>query len=365
MRVPFALERLQNRPRPFERRRRVRAGRLLASAPRFPVRMVWRRPRAMGAPPAATAAVTIRQISDTVHVHPRADVVRERMHFVWLRIEAAGNDAESGRRTSGLPTVRPGRVLEQASRHVRNVVDLETRISAASSLVVRNGTMRVASQAASPLPRAGEADRRIEARPGNVPPMSFVSPMPGARTTTTGATQSAPARWPQWRLNPAPPAKSAKPGGAAAHQSGEMGLPPGRERVAVKRPGAANSPPQRGKVSLVHPTRVPITDPMEFSAPNIPAARRNVGMYSEPVPAPLEFRASPATQAASPGARESDTALRADAPAAGQAPLRPGASRQSNVAQPMLDRATIDRLAEDVIRRIERRGRIERERRGL
>lgn len=364
MRIQFAMERLRDRLRPFGRRVSVRRGSALAGVHRFAAPMSWRKRRPMGLPPSATAPAP--QIQTVLHVHPRADVVREKMNFVWLKTDApkatVGPDGRTRRpRTSGA-----GAALEQARHHARHVLDAEVRITTYSSHVSRYGRVSLPRQAASaPRVEPGAASKHAP-RLADAAPFSVVrpGPLPG-RPYSEAAARSTPAPWPlAVRAVAALPFKSARQRNEAAFSAPGTGSAAGRAAARSVAAGAAKAAQRREVARPAHLAPAPVANTIGAASPPVAAPRKMARGHAEPVPAPLAFRAPPAVQAADRAA-DAGTVSRPDLPLAASTRPPSGDPRQSNIAQPVFDRATIDRLADDVIQRIERRGRIERERRGL
>ena len=95
--------------------------------------------------------------------------------------------------------------------------------------------------------------------------------------------------------------------------------------------------------------------------------------HARPAPVPLAWRREPVAAGAGPDAAADTTRSGARVPAQPEAAaprtasVPPGLASRRLERAPLdaLDPADVDRIAEDVVRRIERRARIERERRGL
>lgn len=110
------------------------------------------------------------------------------------------------------------------------------------------------------------------------------------------------------------------------------------------------------------PTIAPAVRLSRREMASVSAASGNLLASREVVPVPLHY-ATPKATTTRVAHMEPAVATTATTPAARA--MQPAAQAARGISAPMLDRAATDRLADEVIRRIERRVRVERERRGI
>lgn len=356
MRIPFASERLKNRPRPFGRRVLLRARGAVSGAGRSMVRMAWRKPPSKGMQQPSTAL----QIGASVQIHPRADVIREKMHFIWLRTDAARERAAPGREPARSTLAGTGGALEQAGRHALHVLGRELRVVTYFSQMWRHGpghsAVRAGAQFSSGPGKGGGGPAEIEVRPSH----------PAAGRGYFSGRWDAELRVPDVMARRSLGARSATMLRATARRQNGAAVEAFIGRFPADGTGPRNrasgtSPPRQRQEG--QPRRHLTPAPIEAVVPQIPTARRKATTHREPAPAQLEFR-TPPTAPADIRVAEGGVVQRTDMSSRAGRP-QPDRLRPMPETQPSLDRAAIDRLADDVIQRIERRGRIERERRGL
>lgn len=374
MRTPFASERIARRPRPFARRTARRGLAPRPALPRLPLAMVWRlrpKPAFRAAGPATPAAgvplalrhervQTIREIATVPQA--REDAAREAMRFVWLRrVDEAGPP----------PADRTRTLIERS----RTILDLReaVRPPTPAPLSARTVQGRPAPGAA---PRQGP--RLAPVTSVTSPPASpRAFPIAGRRWLAAATAAATGGKSPRRGADERAP-RSAGAGPAASFRA----IP----RFRTERQGPLTLPSTPASRPIASVTPAPGTAAASLtSRPQVVAARA-LPLTWRNEDRPVRGRPGSFEAARDAGvARFSEVSGAPDAPAAGR--TAPGAGQGPGTAvgtaaatarpatatlpDPALtgpaltDPALTDRLAEEIIRRIERRARIERERRGL
>ncbi|MCV9961734.1 hypothetical protein OIU34_07440 [Pararhizobium sp. BT-229] len=310
----------------------------------------------------ATTAVT--QVTNLVHIHPT--VVREQMHFAWIRLPAPAHRGTVVRSSLRLRRVPIAASTEPGALHFPRIVlpgeHVVPRASSKPAASVAGGRNGPQSMAAGGYRQA----------PASTVPTRWSGVAAGRTLTVQGLPRTI--------------ARSGGNAAAAIHTPLRAS-----DRPAPVVDGGAWSPSSAGKPSLSGPlpevssAQRKLRRPV-FAVPGqsqyavagvlpmttrLSEARGARDLRSEmPAatlpPASLEWRKQPnaAERMTADAGRDAEEAAR---PVAGRTssgsmpgsqPARPGAAT-------MFDPAVVERLVDDVIRRIDRRGRIERERRGL
>ena len=293
--------------------RRVRGAVARSRAAWMPLALRWRRPRSV-APTARSRArapaseAAIRQ--GVAHAMPRPGIerlVRERLHFATATHEARSRLREH-ERLAVATTSRETYALRELARPRDSSVTRSWRARSGMRMqrVEILGARRAGPALTAPRGQAGEAAPRL---------------FPG------GVTRDAA---PMMRPRPMRARQDRGVGSGAAMQ----------RRVAH---AAASAPVPAAAVAALQRTA-----PLAWRQRDSGGDGKSVTVR-DPAPALRESIAARAESAARP-------ATRSPAPAVSPSPPP---------AMPRLDAAFVDRLAEDVIRRVEKRARIERERRGL
>jgi hypothetical protein len=362
MRIPFVMERIRTRPRPFERRSQTRAGRMPGVAQVFPVRMIWRGPRPMSRTEPDVPNVT--HIQNIVHVHPRADVVRETMQFVWIQAAGRASRSEPMRVAAPAAIKAPASVLERARRQVHHPFGTFVRTHATSSFSLRKEVLSTPRQPSFPVENTLTTVNQRKAQPAKGGPAAVSG---RAAEAVWRASMDNTLNRPVAARSAAVPAGSFLPTrNGSGYTTQNSTMPAINAQPRTPQPAAARSAPSTALATPRYSVSAPAAVAMDFAAPRINPASKPVKTYREPVPAPLAFRTTTRTPTAeNPAVRDVGTAARHGAAASTQSTALAGPVRHANAVPPALDRAMIDRLADDVIQRIERRSRIERERRGL
>ncbi|QDF37512.1 hypothetical protein FJN17_08000 [Bradyrhizobium symbiodeficiens] len=342
--VPISA-RMRYRPLPFARRRRLSQPASARLAFRLPPAMAWRkRSRKPGeTPPRHQLSVTNMRVE--TNLHPTRQVTLTNMRFAWLRPSAAASP--DPRRTAN----RLPRSPLKRARQVDRILNHHWRIlqEARSEAPVRSGDMPIAQS------RPAEAARLFAA------PLAFPSVQP--RVLRRAAPNAA-----------SPAAHAAAP---IVPQPELRRQPMIRWPAAAVRPSDPRLLPARPAERPVSPpARHPATTPRASAAATELRLPASAGAAVRKPPAEVAFAWRKAVSQAVAGAPAADATAplsAAQAMASATTPQSPGSRHVSAASMPpqpsrpsaAIDPAFADRLANDVIRRIERRQRIERERRGL
>lgn len=340
----LTFKRMRRRPLPFGRQAALRA--LAPTRSRLPPAMAWRKrpPAPVALPPQAAQSGT--NIRNETHIHPARDTTRETMHFASIRQHVVAAPALGRPAMSGIARLHePSRHVERVLHHVwrrhdpgRQSHPHDTPRSrstpAAASREHRHTMHFVTSQ------RLPESYRRVQASRS-----AAMAPAADMSTALHAGSQAAPR------------APSTSP--AALSMRFPARHPP---PIRLERKMIARSTPREKTPSTILPvasdlrlprrvSRAEQAVPSEVSLEWRKAVQKIATQSSSPAPAPPPGeQASPGT--ASPPGR---TAPRSE----------PSSLSPRSDSVPTVDPAFADRLVDDVIRRIERRQRIERERRGL
>lgn len=299
------------------------------------VSLYWRRRRA-----ALRSILRVARVTET-HVAAPATALSVHQHFHQppriVRVHLPASLQAVSRVTE--------RLLRERWRGARPLDD-----APASVIAPRTGTV------VEPAPRAAGAN------PAPDSPPQMAQPRRSARLTASAVAMSRPVRPLTARSHGvrgtepagALPAGS-PPSGVHARQIGE----PAHAVTMVARRRPMTTP-----VLRTHRTRM-ATAPVDVA----PGSERR---GARQMAAPMDWRTPPPTSAPERARRGASPGINADSPATSS--WSPGVSTPSvhgstsardNTAAGLLDASAVDRLADTVIQRIERRVRIERERRGL
>jgi hypothetical protein len=342
----LTFKRMRRRPLPFSRQAASRA--LVPTRPTLPPAMAWRkRPRA----PAALSpqpAQSVTHVRNETHIHPARDATRETMHFASIRQHVVAAPA-LGRQAA---TSRIAR-LHERSRHVERVLHHVWRRHDPGHQSRSCETPQSPSSPATPTRehrhtihfvtarRLPVAYRPIQARRGAViAPASEMSTALSARPQAAPRAPSAsltrlPMQLPARHLPSTRPTSRRMTVGAAARDETSVPILPVASDFRLPR---RVSPAERGVPSEVSLEWRKVT-PKVVAQSSVPAPALPSGEQAFPGTASRPGRATPQSV--------------------------PSSLTPHRNSVPTVDPALADRLVDDIIRRIERRQRIERERRGL
>lgn len=355
-----ASERFRTRPGPFERRRAGQIGRRVAMG-WLPMALIWRqRPK-----PASNAPIPVAHpsthVTHVTHLHPTADVIREQMHFAWLRWPTS---------------VAPDGVVRQNLRRENSVGSVERRRIAAHPAASRGGGDVPPETSRRPAGLAALRNGAQSLAPSGyrqAPASKIWPPHMAATARTALTTQNIPTaahrndRSAMAKAIPAPASatyRAAPDIGAAASPylaAGKRSSPMYKLDVRHK----AGRPDTTASLDLQYADRDNLlvvgrsesarwkVAAISTSSPTLPSTSLDWRKMAQPVPRTPAEGALEIGQVSHPSAANAVPGI-----ASNSLPVRPS-------VPPALDPAIVERLADDVIRRIERRSRIERERRGL
>jgi len=301
--------------------------------------LIWRvRPRRAETPPAPAAAG--RAAAPGPSVHERIHTRVETHHLHSLERQVAGAPPASTPAAAGPVVSLQSRHLHVRVLHAPPGAAALPRPSPVQPTPMRLRTPIREVAVRRPPPSVRRAEPAAAA--------ALAAPRPRLRVAR---------QWPGAAVRPAPSASQVQPAAAAPRRL--RATPPTPRRV--ERQAAAPElmlAPERAAPRGRGPARAP--------AP-LPAAAAPEGAVIRP---PLVWRARPPAATAAPLGAEIATvepgpAARAPGGGAAEPPAAAAAARGRPAPLPALDPAFTARLAEDVMRRIERSLRIERERRGL
>lgn len=335
---------LWSRPRPFGRSGRRGTVSLKKAAGRLPAAsMVWRRKKAAQRPvPASTVlshATTVTQVVNHSHL---SDAPREAIRLAWLRQKRL---------------TTPGAMIARVERTVQRVIS----VRAEAAGIALGSTVRAAPVAASPAIRSGQTQAAPRA-PAILPPAE-------PRLTLSFRNWAA-----SPVVRPLTSSHSSAPAPASSAASGSLSSPSTQNirtrvdthrhvtlhRTAATRLTVTSGAHVRGaSASTLQSTPVGTT---ARSAHPVPAGKAGPAFDQAAVrEVDLDWR-KPAEAVPAASAEPTPDTMRARSPQ--HAVARPPSGEPlRSVAQ--LDPSLVSRLTDDVIQRIERRARIERERRGL
>jgi hypothetical protein len=301
-----------------------RRGNAVAAHGRWtPVAMRWKRAFrvALAARQPAVAAAFALSLAQSLHLHFHS-------RLAWAHVGAASRDRVA--RDAGGP-----RAQQQDAAALAPPACMVASPAAPHGRPMTARRDSVARMAANRAPRARVLEPQAPAR-HEPAPHPFALP---SRLAPMARAALSPSRLARTALH----APEERVFARRATRFGALATPP-----AQRLPGAApasTAPPAKAREAA------PLARPAELYWPRLDPSHLDAAIAS-----PGRARA-----ASAPGRAGFDAAARsanATAPAAAAAPAPAPAA-------PLLDHAAIDRLAEDVIRRVERHVRIERERRGL
>ena len=369
--MAVAANRIWTRPRPFQRARLEHPRACARLAGRLPPTMVWRRRKPSPSPIVSpqAPAVPAMNVTNVSHLHPVAEVVREAMKFCWIKRSALAAPNAVGR-AAALP-IGP---LERARVQALTVYRRDMRARAADPAGASIGSPgRALLQ--NPRPHQAEMRLAVARSSRSLSALSFPGRPPadlhGSRPVMIGRA-------------PAPEHMSARRLGTAAR--GWTPVPAGRHggthaaaEVAEAAPGSApryrRLPARRaGARSDAEQHRPSVSEPVGAGVRAVaPAVTRWAGEGRRQIaassPVALDWRKpaasprgdAPATQDLPPAALDAATVAQPQVALSGASKPSPTGA----VPVTTLDPSLAERLTDDVIRRLERRARIERERRGL
>jgi len=349
MRTQSASERMRKRPRPFRKRAAPRA-RIAV----FPMRssraaILWRKRRRgpkLSSPPSGGAPVA--NVTNETHIHPTRDVALETMKFVWIKTHAMATAAAVSRSAFAGASIG---LLERVRRVEHMVCATRRRLAFEQDETVAT------PRAAMAMRRIGASARADYDSVGSLRALAARTALSARRATqfvstrTTAAGRSAGiAEAP--RRSPHRPATT--PLRAFAPKIFEA------ETIQRARIASFASRPQSYASFATSGLRPP-----HSAAIGAPAAIQEVAIDWRKSASPAQGRAAAPASPANAEAPAVKSPSSRDTPSRALAPTPPAACPSSQSVTTALDPSLADRLAEDVIRRIERRARIERERRGL
>jgi hypothetical protein len=340
----LTFKRMRRRLLPFCRQGASRA--LAPTSPTLSPTMTWRKRPPAPVALSPQAAQPITNIRNETHIHPTRDTTRLLIHFASIRQHDVVASAICRPATSGIAR------LHEPSRHVERVLHHVWRRHDPGQRSHPHATLRSPS---TPAPASREhrhtihfaTSRRLRVSYGTVQASRGAAITPAARMST--ALDAGP--------QAAPPAPSTSLAGLSMRFPARH--PPS---TRLERKMIARATPHEEARSTILPVAFDVRLPRGVS----PAGR------TLPSEVSLEWRKAVqkiATQSSSSASapHPDEQAYRGAASLPGRAVPGSGPSSLAphRDTAPTVDPAFTDRLVDDVIRRIERRQRIERERRGL
>lgn len=360
MRIVRAFDRFRSRPRPFGRRPMDRRDRR-APIGWVPLALAWRKRRKPLVDTLAPVAGAVTQVINLIQVHPA--VVREQMHYAVMRLPSPAGPGAATRSSTplGRETETPAAMrlafrdhgIVSSSRAVNQQLALEPLAGVANG---RDGSQQQAAIGRrAPIPTASTHGAGVAARP--MPAIPSVQQRSGGPYGNGAAAirmslgrRDRQALFVKGGPRTFPSAQSHRP---PEHQP----YPFGRHRT-LRRAGVG-VPDETQTIALnVKPA---ITGPSKPRAVRDPRLEMQSATMS---PETLDWRKPAGTSQRGQTVTDAGEAVQ---PVVGRNADIPTMNIRTAVpaAATVFDPAVVDRLADDVIRRIERRGRIERERRGL